>query len=78
MDWFFMHFCCIVNYQYCREIHCYYPDFGLEKLKILFSQKIYPSINVQNHPISILFCFEGVQTQKECKHNHCVPLAFKK
>ena len=55
------------------KIHCYYPDFGLEKLKILFSQKIYPSINVQSHPISILFCFEGVQTQKEGEHNHYVP-----
>ena len=59
-----------------RKIHILYPDFGLEKYKLLFNTIVHPrQLPHSDEKIFILFCCEGRQSQTgSFKPNHFVPL----
>ena len=63
-----------------RNIDTYYPDYGQQRLKLLFNAKINPRVpEIQSsEPINILFRCEGSLKPGEVfKPNHFVPLLFK-
>jgi len=63
-----------------RGISTHYPDFGLQKYKILFNNTVPPRIPCQkpNPEINILFCRHGHYDKTVIfQPNHFAPLAHK-
>ena len=60
-----------------RVISCY-PDIGLDKFKVMFSQEICPRTSIKSFlNFHILFCYEReLSFRKNFQHNHYVPLIF--
>ena len=58
-----------------RTIVSYYPDFGVEKWKLLFNQTVEPPLPSVSK-LHILFCYDGDVLCRDFHHNHYVPLIF--
>ena len=74
MVWIFVSLCFVICYF---VIVTYYPDFGVEKWKLLFNQTVEPRPPLPSvSKLHILFCYDGDVLCRDFHHNHYVPLIF--